>query len=162
MVIITRPRDVSDPFYRPQAQDYSHAYTSILAASRRAAAASTSLASSGDLTGSSTVLILSALDVDALCATKSLVSLFTEDEIAYRVVPVDGYSTLDAVIREDVVDNLDVSNLRPDHLGERIADILTDGTHSLGRHIAAHGHLCEPRLLTLHAELLYHVIQSRP
>lgn len=57
------------------------------------------------------VLILVATDVDATCAAKALAKLLTEDEIMYRLVPVDGFRTLQRVLQEDVVGNDDVSVL---------------------------------------------------
>lgn len=102
MVIVTRPRDANDPFFRPASTEYSQAYTSILKAARGGASSSTGI-------GISPVLILVATDIDALCAARSLTALFGEDDIAHRLCPVDGYATLNRIVEEDVVGNLGVS-----------------------------------------------------
>lgn len=98
MVIITRPREHDDTFYKPSSLDYSQAYFHILRAARGGAHSSSSLTPAP-------VLLLVANDVDALCAARSLAAMLKEDDIAYRICPVDGYAALDKSIREDVVGN---------------------------------------------------------
>ncbi|KAK9473377.1 CDC45 family [Dipodascopsis tothii] len=43
-----------------------------------------------------TVILVSCLDIDALCACKVLVSILRREQILYRIVPVVGYSELKA------------------------------------------------------------------
>jgi len=103
MVVIHRPRPASDPFYSSRTSDYSQAYLSILRASRSRSIGSTSSSASA------AVLILVAPDVDALCAARLFAKLLREDDVPYRVVPVDGYRTLNAIITDDVQGNQEVS-----------------------------------------------------
>lgn len=98
MGIITRPRDVSDPFYRSTSTDYTQAYHSIV----RTARSGHFSAASSSVSPSAPVLLLVATDIDAICAARSLVSLLTDDEVPYKICPVDGYSTLRKVVQEDV------------------------------------------------------------
>ena len=114
MVIITRPRDPSDPFFRAASTEYSQAYTSILKASR--GATSSSIGS-----GASPVLILVSVDIDALCAARSLTALFAEDDIAHRICPVDGYATLNKIIEEDVVGNIGLQTIIMLNLGSLLS-----------------------------------------
>lgn len=58
---------------------YLEAYNSILKAHRRAPLAS-----------ASSVNILVAPNVDSLCAARMLATLFKQDDIAYRIVPLSG------------------------------------------------------------------------
>lgn len=83
------------------AKDYSHAYHHILRSARRHAARGSAAAGA--------VLILVATDVDAICAARTLARLLIDDEIMYRIAPVDGYTTLQRILQEDVADNEDVS-----------------------------------------------------
>lgn len=62
--------------------DYASAYARIRSAARAAGP------------GVSSVLILSSPDVDAVCATRILTSLLLQDDIAHRIVPVEGYRSL--------------------------------------------------------------------
>lgn len=55
------------------------------------------------------VLILVATDVDAICAARALARLLTEDEIMYRIAPVDGFKRMQRILAEDVAGNEDVS-----------------------------------------------------
>lgn len=114
MVIVTRPRDANDPFHRAAAIEYSQAYTSILKAARGGASSSSGV-------GASSVLILVAPDVDAVCATRALTALFTEDDIAFRICPVDGYATLNHVVEEDVVGNFGLHTVIMLNLGSLIS-----------------------------------------
>lgn len=83
------------------AKDYSHAYYHILKSARRQSALGSA--------ASGAVLILVATDVDAICAARAFSRLLTADEIMYRIAPVDGFRTLQRILREDVVGNDDVS-----------------------------------------------------
>ncbi|KAI0319793.1 CDC45-like protein [Amylostereum chailletii] len=63
---------------------YADAYNNILAAHRRS-----------PHTSASSVIILVAPDVDALCASKILGELFKQDDIMHRIIPVSGISHLE-------------------------------------------------------------------
>ncbi|KAF8558389.1 CDC45-like protein [Imleria badia] len=65
---------------------YGDAYTSILAAHRRS-----------PLTSASSVILLVAPDVDALCAAKMLADLLKQDDVMHRTIPVSGVAELEAV-----------------------------------------------------------------
>jgi hypothetical protein len=105
MGIITRPRDISDPFYRSTSHDYTHAYDTIVRAARSGHRASSSSHSSS----SAPVLLLVSTDIDAICAAKTLVSLLSDDDVPYKLCPVDGYSTLAKIVEDDVETNHEVS-----------------------------------------------------
>ena len=99
MVLIHLPSSSSS--LPSNAKDYSHAYHHILRAARRQAAHGSA--------ASGAVLLLVATDADAICAARSLARLLTEDEVMYRIAPVDGYRTFQRVLQEDVAGNADVS-----------------------------------------------------
>lgn len=65
---------------------YGDAYTSILATHRRS-----------PLTSASSVILLVAPDVDALCAAKMLEELLKQDDVMHRTIPVSGVAELEAV-----------------------------------------------------------------
>lgn len=65
---------------------YGEAYASILAAHRRS-----------PLTSASSVILLVAPDVDALCAAKMLAELFKQDDVMHRIIPVSGVAELEAM-----------------------------------------------------------------
>ncbi|KAL0578140.1 DNA replication initiation factor cdc45 [Marasmius crinis-equi] len=65
---------------------YAEAYNNILTAHRRS-----------PLTSASSVIMLVAPDVDAICAARMLADLFKEDDVIYRVIPVSGISELEKV-----------------------------------------------------------------
>ena len=75
----------------PSRPSYAEAYSSILAAHRRS-----------PLTSASSVILLVAPDVDALCAARMLVDLFKEDDVMHRIVPVSGIAELERV-RDDLI-----------------------------------------------------------
>ncbi|KAG6379052.1 CDC45 family [Boletus reticuloceps] len=70
---------------------YGDAYTSILAAHRRS-----------PLTSASSVILLVAPDVDALCAAKMLAELLKQDDVMHRTIPVSGVAELE-VIKDELV-----------------------------------------------------------
>ncbi|PBK87573.1 CDC45-like protein [Armillaria gallica] len=70
---------------------YGEAYNSILTAHRRS-----------PLTSASSVIMLVAPDVDALCAARMLADLFKQDDVVYRTIPVSGISELQSV-RDDLI-----------------------------------------------------------
>ncbi|KAF4614936.1 hypothetical protein D9613_002935 [Agrocybe pediades] len=63
---------------------YPEAYNKILSSHRRA-----------PLSSASSVIILVAPNVDALCASRMLATLFKQDDIAYRIIPVCGPDEID-------------------------------------------------------------------
>ncbi|EKM55473.1 uncharacterized protein PHACADRAFT_120929 [Phanerochaete carnosa HHB-10118-sp] len=63
---------------------YAEAYANILAAHRRS-----------PLTSASSVIVLVAPDVDALCAARMLADLFTQDDVMHRIIPVSGHAELE-------------------------------------------------------------------
>ncbi|KIJ69578.1 hypothetical protein HYDPIDRAFT_80821 [Hydnomerulius pinastri MD-312] len=63
---------------------YGEAYTNILAAHRRS-----------PLTSASSVILLVAPDVDALCAAKMLAELLKQDDVMHRIIPVSGVAELE-------------------------------------------------------------------
>lgn len=60
------------------------------------------------LSGTCAVLILVALDVDALCACKMLASLLKADFVPFQIRPIAGWSDLDHVNRTLVQGNDEV------------------------------------------------------
>lgn len=60
------------------------------------------------LSGTCAVLILVALDVDALCACRMLASLLKVDFIPFQIRPIAGWSDLDDVNRTLVQGNEEV------------------------------------------------------
>lgn len=60
------------------------------------------------LSGTCAVLILVALDVDALCASKMLASLLKSDFVPYQIRPIAGWSDLEKVNTNLVHDNEEV------------------------------------------------------
>ena len=79
MVYLPPPQLASET--RPS---YGEAYANILAAHRRS-----------PLTSASSVIILVAPDVDALCAAHMLATLLKHDDVMHRVIPVSGHAELE-------------------------------------------------------------------
>lgn len=65
---------------------YAEAYANILKAHRRS-----------PLTSASSVIVLVAPDVDALCAARMLADLFRQDDVIYRIIPVSGIDDLSRI-----------------------------------------------------------------
>ena len=65
---------------------YGNAYSNILAAHRRS-----------PLTSASSVILLVAPDVDALCAAKMLAELLKQDDVMHRIIPVSGVAELESM-----------------------------------------------------------------
>jgi cell division control protein 45 len=65
-------------------KSYADAYTQILATHRRS-----------PLTSASSVIILVAPDVDALCAARMLADLLNQDDVMHRIIPVSGIADLE-------------------------------------------------------------------
>ena len=76
---------------------YAEAYSKILASHRRS-----------PKTAASSVIILVAPDIDALCASKMLADLFKQDDVMYRIIPVSGHAELER-IRDELTTYPDVS-----------------------------------------------------
>jgi cell division control protein 45 len=70
----------------PSRPSYAEAYAQILTAHR-----------SSPLTSASSVIIVCAANVDALCAARMLVDLFKQDDVMHRIIPVGGYYELGEV-----------------------------------------------------------------
>jgi cell division control protein 45 len=73
----------------PSKPSYIDAYNDILAAHRRS-----------PHTSASSVIILVASDVDALCAARMLAELFRHDDVMHRIVPVAGGAHFNTVCEE--------------------------------------------------------------
>ncbi|KAI6019747.1 CDC45 family [Pisolithus orientalis] len=65
---------------------YGEAYSNILARHRRS-----------PLTSASSVILLVAPDVDALCAARMLAELLSQDDVMHRIIPVSGIAELEAM-----------------------------------------------------------------
>ncbi|KIK77725.1 hypothetical protein PAXRUDRAFT_36749 [Paxillus rubicundulus Ve08.2h10] len=68
---------------------YGEAYTNILVAHRRSPP-----------TSASSVILLVAPDVDALCAAKMLAELLQQDDVMHRIIPVSGVAELESMKEE--------------------------------------------------------------
>jgi cell division control protein 45 len=77
---------------------YAQSYLNILQSHRRS-----------PLTSASSIIILVAPDVDALCAARMLADLFKQDDVMHRIVPVSGIAELE-IVRDDL---LSYSEVRP-------------------------------------------------
>ena len=75
---------------------YAEAYSGILAAHRRS-----------PHTSASSVAILCAPDVDALCAARMLAELFKQDDVMHQIIPVSGIGHLNSV-RDELTTYADV------------------------------------------------------
>ena len=80
----------------PGRSSYGDAYNKILAAHRRS-----------PLTSASSVVMLVAPDVDALCASKMLSRLFRQDDVIYTIIPVAGVEDFTR-IRDELMQNNEV------------------------------------------------------
>ena len=75
---------------------YAEAYSNILTVHRRS-----------PLTSASSVIVLVAPDVDALCAARMLADLFKQDDVMYRLIPVSGHAELERM-RDELATYSDV------------------------------------------------------
>lgn len=91
MVYITPPGQTD-----PGRSSYGDAYSKILAAHRRSPS-----------TSASSVMMLVAPDVDALCASKMLSRLFRQDDVIYTIIPVAGVEDFTR-IRNELAENNEV------------------------------------------------------
>lgn len=88
---------LSPPQYEsPSRRGYEQAYQEILATHRRS-----------PLSSASSLIMLVAPDVDALCASRMLADLFKQDDVMHRVIPVSGMNELEQ-IRDELVSNAEV------------------------------------------------------
>jgi len=83
---------------------YAETYSKIVAEFR-----------SSPLTSASSVIILAAPDVDALCAARMLSDLFNQDDVIHRILPVSGFSELEK-IRGELLKYAEVRQLQPSYL----------------------------------------------
>lgn len=75
---------------------YAEAYNKILATHRRS-----------PLTSASSIIILVAPDVDALCAARMFAQLFKQDDVMHKVVPVAGIADLETT-RDELITQSEV------------------------------------------------------
>lgn len=59
----------------------------------------------------SSIVVLVAPDVDALCAAHMLQAFFKQDDVLHRIIPVSGMETLEQQ-RDEICKRLDVSRNR--------------------------------------------------
>jgi cell division control protein 45 len=78
---------------------YAEAYANIIAAHRRS-----------PLTSASSVIMLVAPDVDALCAARMLATLLMQDDVMHRIIPVSGHAELERQ-RDELATCTDVRRL---------------------------------------------------
>ena len=85
-------RDCDGGMYLPPPQvasgrfSYADAYSNVIAAHRRS-----------PLSSASSIVILAAPDVDALCAARMLADLLRQDDVIFRIRPVSGLDELERV-----------------------------------------------------------------
>jgi hypothetical protein len=107
---------------------YAQAYNTILATHRRS-----------PLTSASSVIILVAPDVDALCAARMLADLFKQDDVMHRIIPVSGIAEMERM-RDELATYADVST----HVahGRPVHDVSSIAAHAdppqYGRHLGPH------------------------
>lgn len=70
-------------------ESYGEAYQSIIAKHRRS-----------PMTSASSVVILVAPDVDALCASRMFAELLKQDDVLHRIIPVSGLAELERMKNE--------------------------------------------------------------
>ena len=68
---------------------YLEAYNKILTSHRRS-----------PLSSASSVIILVTPNVDALCASRMFASLFKQDDVIYRLIPVSGLNEFERITDE--------------------------------------------------------------
>lgn len=80
---------------------YAEIYNNILAAHRRS-----------PLSAASSVIILVAPDVDALCAAKMFAELFKQDDVMHRITPLSGIADLERM-RDELIAYSEVCHTLP-------------------------------------------------
>lgn len=83
----------------PNRPGYERAYNDIVATHRRS-----------PLSSASSLIMLVAPDVDAVCASRMLADLLKQDDIMHRIVPVSGMDELER-IRDELVQNSELCTL---------------------------------------------------
>ncbi|KAF5391946.1 hypothetical protein D9757_001797 [Collybiopsis confluens] len=78
---------------------YAQAYANMLKTHR-----------ASPLTSASSVMMLVAPDVDALCASRIMADLFKQDDVVYRIIPISGISELERV-RDELATYTDLHTL---------------------------------------------------
>lgn len=78
---------------------YAETYNHILAAHRRS-----------PLSAASSVIILVAPDVDALCAAKMFAELFKQDDVMHRITPLSGIADLERM-RDELITYSEVHHI---------------------------------------------------
>lgn len=108
MVIVGRPRETGDGRVRgADEMEYADAYRGIMRVARKR------VLGQGDTAapGGATVLVLTTPHVDSLAATRIFTRLLADDEVAFRVAPVNGYRALQQVLADDVEAHLELHTL---------------------------------------------------
>ncbi len=83
----------------PSRPSYAETYNNILAAHRRS-----------PLSAASSVIILVAPDVDALCAAKMFAELFKQDDVMHRITPLSGIADLEHM-RDELITYSEVHHI---------------------------------------------------
>ena len=111
-MIVYRPRETGeDARARPPGSfEYADVYREICRAARRRVLGSDEDAAPGGAEG----LLLVTPHVDSLAATRIFTRLLVDDEISYRIVPVNGYRALQRVLAEDIQGHLEVRTVACD------------------------------------------------
>ncbi|KAF5387120.1 hypothetical protein D9615_001632 [Tricholomella constricta] len=98
----------------PVRPSYAETYANILAQFR-----------ASPLTSASSIIILVAADVDALCAVRMLSNLFNQDDVIHRIIPVPGFTELETA-KTEILSNSELHTLILLNLGG-LLDLATDG-----------------------------------
>ncbi|KAI0957423.1 hypothetical protein AcW1_005820 [Taiwanofungus camphoratus] len=78
---------------------YAEAYAKVLAAHRRS-----------PTTSASSIIMLVAPDVDAICAARMLADVFKQDDVMHRIIPVSGHAELERM-RDELATYSDLHTL---------------------------------------------------
>ncbi|KAG5638158.1 hypothetical protein H0H81_001543 [Sphagnurus paluster] len=89
----------------PPRPSYAQAYAKILSHFRAT-----------PLSSASSVIILVAPDVDALCAARMLGNLLTQDDVIHRIIPVPGFDELED-IKQEALNNTELHTIIMFNLG---------------------------------------------
>ena len=115
-MIVHWPRETGDNAIVPARDrlDYAGAYKHICSNSRRRVLgenASSDTPAVPTALGGAAVLILATPHVDSLAALRILTQLLAQDEVPFRIAPVNGYRSLQHVLAQDVHDHLELHTL---------------------------------------------------
>ncbi|WFD25768.1 DNA replication initiation factor cdc45 [Malassezia nana] len=121
-MIVYRPRETGDdaPIPGRGRSDYAQAYKRICQSARQQVLGDNS-SDTPVAPGGATVLILVTPDVDSLAATRIFTQLLANDEIPFRVSPVNGYHALQQVLAQDVYDHIELHTLVFINLGSLLS-----------------------------------------